>query len=89
MVTSSCEGSMSAYMKKSLLHLGVALESEGADIETIPEPVVKPVFSVPERLRKSKSLTVILFDLETTGLSKSDNIIIISLTLVFSKLNIT
>lgn len=48
------------------LEIGLGAE---ADIETIPDPVSKPKFGVVQKLKNTRPLFII-FDLETTGLSK-------------------
>jgi hypothetical protein len=47
---------------------GIGLEDH-ATLETIPDPVVKPSFNPPKGL-KADNCAVLVYDLETIGLSK-------------------
>lgn len=52
----------------SVLEIGLSVKEE--DIEKIPDPVPKPCFSSSSNLKNCSAPSVVILDLETTGLSK-------------------
>lgn len=52
----------------SVLEIGLSVKEE--DIEKIPDPVPKPSFSSSSNLKNCSAPSVVILDLETTGLSK-------------------
>lgn len=52
----------------SVLEIGLSVKEE--DIEKIPDPVPKPSFSSSSNLKNCSAPSIVILDLETTGLSK-------------------
>lgn len=52
----------------SVLEIGLSVNEE--DIEKIPDPVPKPSFSSSSNLKNCSAPSIVILDLETTGLSK-------------------
>lgn len=52
----------------SVLEIGLSVKEE--DIEKIPDPVPKPCFSSSSNLKNCSAPSIVILDLETTGLSK-------------------